>query len=233
MLAEVAGVPLRVHTWVDVLGVDRSLDPAAVGALLAVLHRSAPPARGPVDEWFTAPVGATNWSAVVGALRACGAPFVDRLDGAGACSDRRRGADGTSSRPGRLPPGPVGGQPAGHPGWWTDGAGLGERRPGRARAGAGPAGRRVRPRRAGAVADTARGVPRRRWPRAAARAPGLHAAARPAGADRPGGVSSMAVRAPPTRTARTTRSGWRRCSTRRSRARRSRRCSTWCATDLR
>jgi Ser/Thr protein kinase RdoA (MazF antagonist) len=80
VLAEVGGVPLRVHTWVDVLPEDRGLDPVAVGELLALLHRSAPAARGPVDMWFTDAVGAADWSAVVGALRACRAPFVDRLE---------------------------------------------------------------------------------------------------------------------------------------------------------
>ena len=80
VLAEVGGVPLRVHTWVDVLPEDRGLDPAAVGALLALLHRSAPPAPGPVDAWFTEPVGAAGWSAARRALGAAGAPFAARLD---------------------------------------------------------------------------------------------------------------------------------------------------------
>lgn len=80
VLAEVGGVLLRVHTWVEVLPEDRGLDPAAVGGLLALLHRSAPPAAGPVDPWFCEPVGAAGWAELVAALRAGGAPFVDRLD---------------------------------------------------------------------------------------------------------------------------------------------------------
>jgi Ser/Thr protein kinase RdoA (MazF antagonist) len=79
VLAEVGGVPLRVHTWVDVLPEDRGLDPTAVGGLLALLHRSAPTVPGPVDPWFTEPVGAAGWSELVAALGTAGAPFAARL----------------------------------------------------------------------------------------------------------------------------------------------------------
>lgn len=78
VLAQVDGTPVRLHTWVDVLDEDRGLDPAAVGALLARLHRVRIPADGPIDDWFVAPVG-EQWSPLVADLRAGGAPFADRL----------------------------------------------------------------------------------------------------------------------------------------------------------
>ena len=79
VLAEVAGRLLRVYTWVDVAPENRRLDPGAVGRLLARAHAVRLPAVGPVDPWFTEPVGSDGWRDLVGRLRAAGAPYADRL----------------------------------------------------------------------------------------------------------------------------------------------------------
>jgi Ser/Thr protein kinase RdoA (MazF antagonist) len=75
----VEGTQLRVYGWCDVHEADRRLDPAAVGRLLAAIHRVEVPARGPVDGWYTDPVGADTWDELLGRLAAAGAPFTDRL----------------------------------------------------------------------------------------------------------------------------------------------------------
>ncbi len=79
VLGEVAGHLLRVYTWVDVAAEDRHLDPAAVGRLVAATHRVLLPAEGPVDPWFTEPVGADAWAATVAELERAAAPFAGRL----------------------------------------------------------------------------------------------------------------------------------------------------------
>ena len=48
----VADTAVRVFEWVDLRGPMRGLDPAAVGATLAALHRAGPPTDEPVDNWF-------------------------------------------------------------------------------------------------------------------------------------------------------------------------------------
>ena len=79
VLAEVCGQVVRVYTWVDVAAEDRRLDPAAVGRLLATAHGVHLPADGPVDPWFTEPVGAEGWASLLEELRLGGAPYADRL----------------------------------------------------------------------------------------------------------------------------------------------------------
>jgi Ser/Thr protein kinase RdoA (MazF antagonist) len=77
--AELAGEAVRAYTWVDLEEPDTSLDPAAVGELLARLHAVPSPPVGAVDEWFEAPIGQREWKGVLKASRAAGAPYVDRL----------------------------------------------------------------------------------------------------------------------------------------------------------
>ena len=59
---------------------DPTLDPAAVGTLVARLHQVRH--RWPtseIDPWFEAPIGRAEWTGVLEASRAAGAPYVDRL----------------------------------------------------------------------------------------------------------------------------------------------------------
>ena len=73
------GAVLRVYEWVDL---DPGAgDPAAadLGALLARMHRVAHPARGPVVEWFSAPLGEARWRAFAASAAAAGAGWAGRL----------------------------------------------------------------------------------------------------------------------------------------------------------
>ncbi len=76
ILVEVGGLEVRVYEWVELLPVDRGLNPAAVGRLLAAIHRVAFAGRRPEDEWYTEPVGAARWDELIESLTAAGAPFA-------------------------------------------------------------------------------------------------------------------------------------------------------------
>jgi Ser/Thr protein kinase RdoA (MazF antagonist) len=67
------------YSWVDLVDPDTSLDPAAVGRLVASLHAVRRPVHGPVHEWFEAPIGRREWKGVLKASRAAGAPYAGRL----------------------------------------------------------------------------------------------------------------------------------------------------------
>lgn len=73
-----AGRRIRVSTWLDLRAPDRTLDPQAVGRLLAALHTVdfALPEDSVVDPWYRAPVGEPAWLDLLGRLRAAGAPFA-------------------------------------------------------------------------------------------------------------------------------------------------------------
>lgn len=80
IVAQVAGRGWRVLEWVDMSPADPALDPVAVGRLLAELH-GMPGARcrgfdGEIDPWFTAPVGAGTWDALIAELGRRDAPFA-------------------------------------------------------------------------------------------------------------------------------------------------------------
>ena len=60
-MALVEGVQVRVYRWVDLRDPDVTLDPAAVGRTLAAIHGVPIAADGPVDPWYTEPVGADRW----------------------------------------------------------------------------------------------------------------------------------------------------------------------------
>jgi len=74
--ADVGGTPLRVYEWVDLLPPDGGFDPAEAGHVVAAVHCT--PFRGtrPEHYWYTDPVGAADWDAVVADLAAAGAPFA-------------------------------------------------------------------------------------------------------------------------------------------------------------
>lgn len=79
VLLQVDGAPVRVYEWVDVLPRDRHLDPAAVGRVIARVHRVVAPTNGPMSSWYVDPVGAERWSSMVARLHTAGAPFAGDL----------------------------------------------------------------------------------------------------------------------------------------------------------
>jgi Ser/Thr protein kinase RdoA (MazF antagonist) len=79
VFADVGGAQVRVYGWVDVHPADRTLDPGAVGRLLARMHRVDFAGRRGEDPWYTEPVGAPAWDALLGELRDAGAPFAADL----------------------------------------------------------------------------------------------------------------------------------------------------------
>jgi len=76
---DIDGAPVRVQGWIDLLDADPSVDPVAVGRLVAALHQVPFIGTQLEHEWYTEPVGAERWDALVGASRVAGAPFAERL----------------------------------------------------------------------------------------------------------------------------------------------------------
>jgi len=73
------GTPVRVQGWVDLRDADPSVDPAAVGHLIAALHQVPFIGTQLEHEWYTEPIGAERWDALVTASRVADAPFAERL----------------------------------------------------------------------------------------------------------------------------------------------------------
>ena len=78
-LADLDGTAVRVQGWVDLRDRDPMADPEAVGRLVGMLHQVPFEGREPVDTWYTDPIGADGWDALVDELDAARAPFADRL----------------------------------------------------------------------------------------------------------------------------------------------------------
>ncbi|HEX6701994.1 MAG TPA: phosphotransferase [Gaiellaceae bacterium] len=78
--ARVDGEQVRAYAWAELADPDPTLDPAAVGTLVARLHRVRHPwPTSKIDPWFEAPIGRAGWKSVLEASRAAGAPYADRL----------------------------------------------------------------------------------------------------------------------------------------------------------
>jgi Ser/Thr protein kinase RdoA (MazF antagonist) len=78
--AQVDGEQVRAYGWAELADPDPTLDPAAVGTLVARLHQVRHPwPTSEIDSWFEAPIGRAEWKGVLEASRAAGAPFADRL----------------------------------------------------------------------------------------------------------------------------------------------------------
>jgi aminoglycoside phosphotransferase (APT) family kinase protein len=79
VLADSGRHQVRVHGWVELGEPDPLLDPGAVGAVVATVHRVRFEGGGEPDAWSHSPVGARRWDELVAELRAAGAPFAGRL----------------------------------------------------------------------------------------------------------------------------------------------------------
>jgi Phosphotransferase enzyme family len=78
--ADVGGRPVRVYEWVDLLPPDSGFDPGEAGRVVAAVHRTPFAGRRPEDPWYTEPVGAAVWDALIGDLLAAAAPFAPGLE---------------------------------------------------------------------------------------------------------------------------------------------------------
>jgi Ser/Thr protein kinase RdoA (MazF antagonist) len=67
---------VRVCTWLDLEPRTRDLDPAAVGTVVARLHRVGSPTDEPVARWFSEGFGPVAWCALLERLVDEDAPFV-------------------------------------------------------------------------------------------------------------------------------------------------------------
>jgi hypothetical protein len=77
---EIEGLPVRVYGWVDLLPPDAAYDPAEAGRVVAAIHRTPFVGSRPEDPWYTDPVGAAAWDALVADLIASHAPFAADLE---------------------------------------------------------------------------------------------------------------------------------------------------------
>jgi aminoglycoside phosphotransferase (APT) family kinase protein len=73
-----ADAVLRVYEWVD-LDTAAVPDAADLGGLLARLHLVEHPPRGPVGEWFAAPLGKTAWRSLATTATGAGAHWAPAL----------------------------------------------------------------------------------------------------------------------------------------------------------
>lgn len=79
VLADIGDAQVRTYEWVDLLGPDIMLDPVAVGSAVAAVHRVRTIEGDPLDAWYSEPIGAARWDAVIAELTAARAPFADQL----------------------------------------------------------------------------------------------------------------------------------------------------------
>jgi len=76
---ELRGAPVRVQAWVDLRDRDPSLDPAGIGRVIAALHQVPFEGTQPLHEWYTEPIGADRWDALITASQVADAPFAERF----------------------------------------------------------------------------------------------------------------------------------------------------------
>ena len=77
--AEIDGLAVRVYEWVEILPPDGMFDPAEAGRVVAAIHRTPFAGVRPEDPWYTEPVGAAAWDALIADLMAAEAPFAGGL----------------------------------------------------------------------------------------------------------------------------------------------------------
>ena len=79
VVGDLGGVRVTVLSWVDLLRPDRDLDAVALGRLLARLHQVEHVGALGLHPWYSDPVGAATWRALVDELRRRRAPFADEI----------------------------------------------------------------------------------------------------------------------------------------------------------
>lgn len=79
VVGDLGDVRVTVLSWVDLLGPERDLDPAALGQLLASLHQVDYRGSTGLHPWYTDPVGAATWRSLATELRRRRAPFADEI----------------------------------------------------------------------------------------------------------------------------------------------------------
>ena len=79
VVGDLGDVRVTVLSWADLLRPDRDLDPVALGRLLARLHRVDHQGARGLHPWYSEPVGAATWHALVDDLRRRRAPFGDEV----------------------------------------------------------------------------------------------------------------------------------------------------------
>lgn len=80
LIGDLGDVRVTVQSWVDLLQPDLALDPAALGGVVATLHRVDHAGSTGRDPWYEAPVGERRWAELMGTLRDRKAPFADELE---------------------------------------------------------------------------------------------------------------------------------------------------------
>jgi Ser/Thr protein kinase RdoA (MazF antagonist) len=80
VLVDVARHQVRAYEWVDLLPMDKGLDPVLIGATLAAIHQVHHAPARPLIGWYTEPVGAPRWAHLLDQAKAADAPFVEALD---------------------------------------------------------------------------------------------------------------------------------------------------------
>jgi Ser/Thr protein kinase RdoA (MazF antagonist) len=82
VFSTIDGHQARVYTWADLRAPDTRLDPAQVGNVVALIHRVSDHVDmrcGPLDPWYSAPVGPDRWDQLIEQLREAEAPFASQL----------------------------------------------------------------------------------------------------------------------------------------------------------
>jgi Ser/Thr protein kinase RdoA (MazF antagonist) len=79
VVAEVSSAQVLLYEWVDVGQRTTDLDPALVGQVTAALHQVAVDGSNPEHWWYTEPVGAEGWDALLAEIESAEAPFAGVL----------------------------------------------------------------------------------------------------------------------------------------------------------
>lgn len=80
VVADIDGRSVRVFEWIDLRAPDPMLDPAAVGTVIAAIHRVHWVESTTIHPRYTEPVGAQRWHESCSAAATQHAPFADDLD---------------------------------------------------------------------------------------------------------------------------------------------------------